>query len=413
MVGAGVVGLASAVGLARAGHAVTMFEPADTLHAPSWNNAGHLAVEQVAPLASMAMVRSVSRRRFGAGGALHLPWRHARTWAPFGARLLLAARPHRYRHGARALGALLAEAMPAWRRLVETLGVPALLREDGHLLCWNSAATAERGRRTWQQADTGAAVLRDATPTDLAVLAGLLGPDAAIHAARFDGTGQIADLGLLAVVLNHALADAGGTVVPARAELALERGRARVAGHQADLVVVAAGLGSGALLRPLRFRVPIVAERGYHVRASADRWPTHAPPIVWEDRSLIVTRYADRVQAASFVEVAAPDAPPDSAKWERLEAHLRALRLPIEPPFTRWMGARPTLPDYLPAIGRSARVPNLLYAFGHQHLGLTLAAVTGEAVAALAEGRVPAVDLSPFGLARFGGLDGRPATGDR
>jgi D-amino-acid dehydrogenase len=59
------------------------------------------------------------------------------------------------------------------------------------------------------------------------------------------------------------------------------------------------------------------------------------------------------------------------------------------------------LPDYLPAIGASRRAGNLYYAFGHQHLGLTLAATTGELVAALMAGAEPKVDLAPFDLGRF------------
>ena len=66
------------------------------------------------------------------------------------------------------------------------------------------------------------------------------------------------------------------------------------------------------------------------------------------------------------------------------------------------MGARPTLPDYLPAIGHCAAIPGLFYAFGHQHLGLTLAACTGEAIGALVMRQEPAFDLRPFDLARFG-----------
>ena len=65
------------------------------------------------------------------------------------------------------------------------------------------------------------------------------------------------------------------------------------------------------------------------------------------------------------------------------------------------MGARPTLPDYLPAIGRSRRAPNLYYAFGHNHLGLTLAAITGELAAALIAGEAPTLNLAPFDLGRF------------
>ena len=119
---------------------------------------------------------------------------------------------------------------------------------------------------------------------------------------------------------------------------------------------------------------------------------------------MIVTRFADTVQAASFVEFGSADAPADPRKWARLESHVAALGLPIKPPFSRWMGARPTLPDYLPAIGRSPETPNLLYAFGHQHLGLTLAAITAELVTGLASGTALAPVLKPFDLARFGGF---------
>ncbi len=148
-------------------------------------------------------------------------------------------------------------------------------------------------------------------------------------------------------------------------------------------------------------RVPLIAERGYHIRASADRWPEDLPPVVFEDRSMIVTRYANCVQAASFVELGDPATPPDPRKWQRLETHVADLGLPMGPPYRRWMGSRPTLPDYLPAIGKSRRASNLLYAFGHQHLGLTLGPLTGEIVAAMVNDTSAAHDLSPFDIERF------------
>ena len=70
-------------------------------------------------------------------------------------------------------------------------------------------------------------------------------------------------------------------------------------------------------------------------------------------------------------------------------------------PVTQWVGVRPTFPDYLPAIGRSARARNLYYAFGHQHLGLTLAAATAELVEAMVSGEASPVDAAPFDLDRF------------
>jgi len=116
---------------------------------------------------------------------------------------------------------------------------------------------------------------------------------------------------------------------------------------------------------------------------------------------MIVTRYRHCVQVASFVEIGDPDAPADPAKWARLERHIAELGLPMRGPFDRWMGARPTFPDYLPAIGRSGSADNLVYAFGHQHLGLTLAPITGEIVGALVAREALPLDITAFDLDRF------------
>lgn len=400
VIGGGVVGLTSALALARSGWSVRLVDDDPQRRAASWGNAGHIAIEQVAPLASWATIRSLPRRRFGAGGAASLPpsaWRH---WLPFGLRLLGAARPDVFARGQQALGELLGAAMPAWQRLSASLDIPDLLREHGHILAWGSSAAAEAGRRAWASADIGTATYRDATPAELLQLPGR----AMAGAIRFTNTAQISDLGALDRALRIALIATGGTIVPGRATLRAAGGEARlaidgVAVSDADALLVAAGVASGRVLAPIGHRVPIIAERGYHLRTPDHDWPAHLPPLVFEDRAMIVTRYAGCVQAAGFVEFAGIDTPPDPAKWERLEAHIAALGLPLRPPFTRWTGARPTLPDYLPAIGRSAKAGNLLYAFGHQHLGLTLAAITAERIAALAEGR--AVDLAPFDLQRF------------
>jgi glycine/D-amino acid oxidase-like deaminating enzyme len=170
--------------------------------------------------------------------------------------------------------------------------------------------------------------------------------------------------------------------------------------RNADCVVVAAGVRSRELLRTINVDVPLIAERGYHIQASQHAWPD-LPPVVFEDRSMIVTRFTSGLRIASFVEFADPDSPPDPRKWARLHRHAHALGLPSGPALTQWMGARPTLPDYLPAIGRSRLASNLIYAFGHQHLGLTLAPLTGQIVAALATRSPPPVDIGRCDLERF------------
>lgn len=406
VIGGGLIGLACALHLQRTGMTVTVLEPQEKPQGASWGNAGHIAVEQVQPLASPAMISGVLRRLYPRG-ALGLPVRQIGSWGPFALKLLRASTPARFAAGTTALSALLAEAMPAWQRICDLTGAAHLLRQDGHFVAWESEATAAKGRAHWLATDIGSASVRDATPDELAAIRSLAPKGDVAGAVRFAGSGQITDLGALADALRAALVAAGGTVRNAQVDGVHVEGStafAMVSGERftADHIVLSAGAASAELLRTMGARIPLIAERGYHIQSPQSRWPAEMPPVAFEDRSMIVTRFAGGLRAASFIEFAARDAPPDPGKWRKLRAHVSALGLPFEAPASEWIGARPTLPDYLPAIGRSRRAANLLYAFGHQHLGLTLAAATGEAISALATGKAPAIDLAPFDPARFG-----------
>lgn len=404
VIGGGVVGRACALALQRDGWQVTLVDDDATSSAPSWGNAGHIATEQVAPLASLATLRSVPRRWHGVGGPLDV--REPLRCLPWLLAFLRACTPARFAVGQQAMRSLLADALPAWQRLIPTLGAPALLQEHGHWVCWEQANSARRGAAAWQAADTGTATCAPLTPAQHAALQAPLSIPIAGGIA-FDGTAQIADLPALALRLTLAFQQAGGVFLREKVCRLQHHGRrvhaVTAAGQRidADRVLVCAGVRSRSLLEPLGLRTPLVAERGYHLQWRRHAWPA-LPPVVFEDRALILTRFGGGVRAASFVEFAGQDTPPDPRKWARLQRHVTALGIPVEGVPVPWIGARPTLPDYLPALGCSQRFDNLAYAFGHQHLGLTLAALSGELLAALCAERPLAVDVSPFALERFG-----------
>ncbi len=379
------VGSACALRLAGAGLAVALVDDAPAQRPASWGNAGHIAVEQVEPIASFATLRSAPRRHFARGGALDLPLAAIGAWLPFGLRLTAAAT--RFDAGKTALTRLMAGALPAWRRLAGDLGDAELIREDGHFILWETEATAAAGRAAWAATDTGTATIRDATSTEIAALrAQMTAPFAG--AVRCEGSAQIADPTRLADALAATLARSGVARHIGQAVLVRrgDRVSVKVAGDtlDADVVLVAAGIGSAALLAGIGVRVPLIAERGYHIEAPTSGAPL--PPRVFEDRSMIVTRFGDRLRAASFVEFSRADLPPDPRKWARLHAHVAELGLAFDGEAAPWYGSRPTLPDYLPAIGRVPGTANLAAAFGHNHLGLTLSAVTAEIIAALLVG---------------------------
>ncbi len=402
VIGGGVVGLNIALQLQAQGFQVTLCDNGNKESA-SYGNAGHIATEQVEPLASMATVKSAWRRWFMRGGALSLPPQGIGAWLPFSLRLLGAAQPQHFAHGKIVLRDLLTSAMPAWKRCVADLGAPDLLCEDGHFVVWETPESAAKGFRSWSAADTGTASLRPVTDDEMTQLSTLT--QKKIHGAiRFIGTAQIADTRRMLETLVDRFVQRGGRYLHERVErlkIHEQRTYAVLSGGEpltADQIVVAAGIGSKTLLESVGETVPMIAERGYHIQTPDHGWPKGFPPVVFEDRSMIVTGFERGLRAASFVEFNRPDAAPDPRKWTRLRKHVGELGLPFKGEGAEWIGTRPTLPDYLPAIGHSVKAGNLYYAFGHQHLGLTLGAVTGEIVADMIKsGRAP----DAFNLSRF------------
>ena len=93
--------------------------------------------------------------------------------------------------------------------------------------------------------------------------------------------------------------------------------------------------------------------------------------------------------------------PLNQKKVDMIERQARKILPQLGLVKSTWMGRRPTLPDSKPIIGRSLKNKNIIYAFGHQHIGWTLAAVTGKAVNELAKGSEPNFDISAFSPNRF------------
>lgn len=410
VIGGGLVGAASALRLQAAGFAVTLIDPGDPRRAASFGNIGHIAAEQVSPLASRDSLRTFPGRLFGLGGPLDFRWRDAGLWGPWALRFIAASDPARHARGQAALTAILAHALPAWRRLAEMSGAPQIVGRDGHAVVWMSKRAADKGLRNWERSPTGSAAFRPMGPDDLAPYAAVM-TRAPVAGIRFSGTAQVSEPQAARDALMAAFLARGGEVVKARVAQVSggDRVIARLEGggtREAEGALVAAGAWAGRLMRGLGVAAPMIGERGYSVQSAEHGWDAALPPTVFEEHSMVVSRFTSGLRASSFVEFGASDAPGDPRKWRYLERRLGDLGIRFSPGPDRWVGPRPTLPDYLPAIGRLERDPRILYAFGHQHLGLTMAAVTAELTTALAEGAEPAIDLTPFRIERFG-LAGR------
>ncbi len=399
VVGAGFVGLACALALQQKGWRVSIYEGRAFNEAASWGNAGHIATEQITPLASLANVRRLPQALFSRGGPAAFPAAQWRAWLPFGLRLLGSIHPAHLERSVQCNRALLGAALPDWAKLLSQAGAPQLLCTRGHDIVWESASSAERGLQSWQQADTGTCTVQPIAQERLSALRESFG-GAAYAGASVQGSAQITDLGAAHHALKaHFLAQGGHWLqtpvlsvqrLGQQAQLQLADGSAA---PPAQCIVLAAGVHSAGLLAHSFGHFPLISERGYHLQTLGWPDPQGAPaaldrPVVFEDRSVIFTPFAHGLRMASFTEFGHAHAAPDPRKWQRLREHAQALgwQSPMAQA-TAWSGSRPTLPDYMPAIGASASTPNLIVAFGHNHLGLTLAAHTANLVAQLAQGQ--------------------------
>ena len=166
-------------------------------------------------------------------------------------------------------------------------------------------------------------------------------------------------------------------------------------------MVIAAGAWSATLVKKLGSIVPLEAERGYHITlTNPGIMPTG--PVMATFGKFIATPMSMGLRLAGLVEFGGLEAPPDYARAETLLKHAKILFPDVQTKeYTMWMGHRPSLPDSLPVIGRSPNFDNVYFAFGHQHLGLTMGPKTGRLITALMQGKNPNIDLSPFRVDRF------------
>lgn len=414
VVGAGVIGAAVAYALAREGRNALLLDRAEPgMTGASFGNAGHIAAELVEPLPSWSLLFGFWRELFAFGGPLDIPLRRTPEFLPWALRFAAAAR-HRTEN-TRQLAPLVKPAVGQMARWLAEIGRPELLRTNGHFQVWFGPRSDERA------AEQGLAMERLGIPTEAApneilqVIArqaarrlepktSLRDSNARVAGLWFPSTGHVLDP--LKVVQNFvsAATERGASFECAEIR-AIEPLEGRIALHTSSetltvgAVVVCTGAWTASLLEPLGLRVPMESARGYHVEMAGHPALTDAP-ILYADSRILLTPMEGRLRATSFMEFAGHHAAPDPRKWARLRTRLGDLGYdcPVNGP--SWVGPRPVLPDYLPGIGRLEST-SIFYAVGHQHIGLTLAPVTGELISDLVAGRQPRHDISAFDLRRF------------
>lgn len=402
IIGAGVVGLTIALELVEAGREVVLVDPGQPGMGASYGNAGTIAGYATSPVGTPDVLRSLPSLMFSRTSPLAIRHRALPELAPWLLRFLWQSRPAAASRNARAIAALLADAGERWDDLALQVKGAGILQRRGCLYLYETrqalaAAEAEMaGRRA------------------LGVEVDLIGPDRlaelepnlppAAGAAYFTGATFLDDPGrMMGLIAATVLGKARH--LQARAER-LTRGPDGVVIEGPGLhlharrVVIAAGAHSRALARQAGDRIPLDTERGYHVEWDMAE-PLLSRPTCPTARGFYFCPMAGRLRVAGTVELGGLRLPPSPHRIARLVDGARTFFPDLGKPDRDWMGFRPSLPDSLPVIGPSQGGAEVIHAFGHGHLGVTMAPVTARIVADLLADRPPPLDITPYRPGRF------------
>jgi D-amino-acid dehydrogenase len=404
VIGAGVVGLTIALRLAQDGHEVVLLDPNMPGSGASYGNAGTIADYAVMPVGTPDVLRNLPSLLFDRNSPLSIRRGALAALAPWLLRFAAQSRPAAAARNATAIATLVASAGTAWEELAADIGASDVLQRRGCLYLYETETAYRAAHADMAQRRALGIAVDLISPSEIAAMEPML-PPLKGGAAFFPKAVFLNDPGMMMLMLTGAVQAAGVYHLPMAAE-SLERLVDGVAIHAKGVrlhvrrVVLAAGAHSRVLARQAGDRVPLDTERGYHVEWDMEQ-SLLSRPACPTSRGFYLCPMSGRLRAAGTVELGGLTAPPSPHRIARLIEGARAIFPHLGAPDRDWMGFRPSMPDSLPVIGPSRAGAEVIHAYGHGHIGLTLAPITAQIVADLVDRRPVGLDLAPYLPTRF------------
>jgi D-amino-acid dehydrogenase len=413
VIGAGAIGTISAIELLRDGHRVTIIEPSTPggEQAASYGNAGWLSSHSVIPPAEPGTWKKVPRFLSDPLGPLAIRWSYLPKALPWLIKYLLSGWTEaRVEVTARALRTLLVDAPSLHKRLADEAGVGHLIERQGVMHIYPSRAAFDADKLGWNIRKRVGVTWMELSADEMRQREPDLHPRYQFG-VLVEEAGRCRDPGDYVAALAAHARGLGAEFIAAKARgLRLQSGRLVSVetdnGEIAcDAAVVAAGARSKPLAASIGDHLPLETERGYHVMIEGAQTGPRTS-VMASDAKMVVNWTNKGLRAAGQVEIAGLEAAPNWKRAEILRDHLIGMfpKLPKDLPAARirsWFGHRPSMPDGRPCIGYSPASRDVVYAFGHGHVGLVGSARTGRVVAQLVAGRAPEIPVAPFDPKRF------------
>ena len=406
IIGAGIQGVCNALFLQKKGIDVTLFDKDEPGCSASYGNAGHFS-----PYASLQLNRSdvlsdVPAMLLGSRGPLALKWNYFVKMIPWFSKYIMNCSEKKMMHTAKYMHQILDISLDAYDELFADIDLNGLVEKKGIMYVWEKKGIKSRNieinireKLGVKQKILNSKEVHDLEPNLKPFYDGGVFYEYARHARNPKK------------IIEKLFADflkKGGKFKKTNINNINFKDQKPILITESDKllfdkVVIACGAFSKKLTDKLDEKIPLDTERGYHIHFK-NYSNLLSRPVVWADRGFGITPMEQGLRVVGTVEFGGLENPLSKSRIKNLILNAKDMLngLPEnEDHEDEWLGFRPTLPDFLPVIGKSKNYNNVYYSFGHHHLGWTLGAISGKIVSKMILGEKTNLDLSPYSSSRF------------
>jgi len=404
IVGAGIQGICIGLQLLKKNIPVTIFDKQDPARMASYGNAGHFSPYAVLQFNRPDILINIPKMIFSSYGPLALKWNYVPKMLPWFFNFVKNCNTKSMLHTAKYMHQILDLSLDAYDELFKEIDTEGLVERKGILYGWTDENLKSRKLEMKVRADLGV----KQTPVTKAEISDLepnLQPifDSGV---LFDYAWHARDPYQISKRLFDLYIKKGGKFIKENVKK-IEQINSQETSIKTDSKeytfeksIIACGAFSKKLTDQLGEDIPLDTERGYHVHFKGmDHLLSRA--VINLDRGFGLTPMNQGMRAVGTVELGGLNNPPSKKRIDYIIRCAKELLPTLDKHEDEWMGFRPTLPDFLPVIGPSQKNKNIIYAFGHHHLGWTLGAITGKVVSGIVAEENTNLDLSPYNSARF------------
>jgi glycine/D-amino acid oxidase-like deaminating enzyme len=404
IVGAGIQGVCTGIKLAEKGIKVSLFDKNEPGKMASYGNAGHFSPYAVLQLNRPDILYDVPKMLLSSSGPLALKWNYIPKMMPWILGYLKNCNQKSMMHTAKYMNQILSLALDAYDEIFKDVELGHLVERKGVIYIWTDQNLKSRNLEIRIRDELGVKQ-QMLTKQEVLDLEPNLNP--VFHAGvLYDYAWHARDPHKILNKLFEKFTKLGGQFFKAEVKNVLQNvdGYTYVKtdnqDYKFDKLVIATGAFSKQFTDQLGEKIPLDTERGYHVHfKNMDHLIQR--PVISMDRGFGMTPMDQGLRAVGTVELGGLKNPPSKKRIQYIINCAKELLPQLGEHHDEWLGFRPTLPDFLPVLGPAKKFNNIIYAFGHQHLGWTLGAITGKIISGIVNNENTNLDLTPYSSTRF------------